>query len=84
MVYFLPWRQCRAAAAFELADIVKPGESGVRIPPELDGKPPELILEPTEPVGDLPPPEVLQQEIIVHLKPALASFRDVAAGLQRV
>ncbi len=30
---------------------------------------------------DLPPPEVLQQEIIEHLEAALAAFRDVAAGL---
>ncbi|MDP1697250.1 MAG: hypothetical protein Q8L45_05635 [Xanthomonadaceae bacterium] len=32
-------------------------------------------------LDDLPPPEVLQQEIIEHLEAALASFRDVAAGL---
>lgn len=32
-------------------------------------------------LDDLPPPEVLQQEIIDHLEAALASFRDVAAGL---
>ena len=32
-------------------------------------------------LSDLPPPEVLQQEIIDHLEAALASFRDVAAGL---
>lgn len=31
---------------------------------------------------DLPPPDVLQQEIIEHLEAALASFRDVAAGLR--
>ena len=30
---------------------------------------------------NLPPPDVLQQEIIEHLEAALASFRDVAAGL---
>jgi type I restriction enzyme M protein len=30
----------------------------------------------------LPPPDVLQQEIIGHLEAALASFRDVAIGLQ--
>lgn len=30
---------------------------------------------------DLPPPDVLQQEIIEHLEAALASFRDVAIGL---
>jgi type I restriction enzyme M protein len=34
-------------------------------------------------LDDLPPPEVLQQEIIDHLEAALASFRDVAIGLQR-
>jgi type I restriction enzyme M protein len=34
-------------------------------------------------LDDLPPPEVLQQEIIDHLEAALAAFRDVAAGLQR-
>jgi len=32
-------------------------------------------------LDDLPPPEVLQQEIIDHLEAALAAFRDVAAGL---
>ena len=32
---------------------------------------------------DLPPPDVLQQEIIEHLEAALASFRDVAAGLPK-
>lgn len=32
-------------------------------------------------VVDLPPPDVLQQEIIEHLEAALAAFRDVAAGL---
>jgi len=31
----------------------------------------------------LPPPDVLQQEIIDHLEAALASFRDVAAALPR-
>ena len=31
----------------------------------------------------LPPPDVLQQEIIDHLEAALASFREVAAGLQQ-
>ena len=31
----------------------------------------------------LPPPDVLAQEIIEHLEAALASFRDVAAGLRR-
>ncbi len=34
-------------------------------------------------LDDLPPPEVLQQEIIEHLEAALAAFRDVAVGLQR-
>ncbi len=33
-------------------------------------------------LDDLPPPDVLQQEIIEHLEAALASFRDVAVGLQ--
>lgn len=32
-------------------------------------------------LDQLPPPDVLQQEIIDHLEAALASFRDVAAGL---
>lgn len=32
-------------------------------------------------LDDLPPPEVLQQEIIEHLEAALAAFRDVAAAL---
>lgn len=31
---------------------------------------------------DLPPPDVLQQEIIEHLEAALSSFRDVSIGLQ--
>lgn len=34
-------------------------------------------------LDDLPPPEVLQQEIIEHLEAALAAFRDVAVGLPR-
>jgi len=34
-------------------------------------------------LDDLPPPDVLQQEIIEHLEAALAAFRDVAVGLQR-
>ena len=34
-----------------------------------------------ENLDDLPPPDVLQQEIIEHLEAALASFRDVAVGL---
>ena len=34
-------------------------------------------------LDDLPPPEVLQQEIIEHLEAALAAFREVAAGLPR-
>ena len=33
-------------------------------------------------LDDLPPPEVLQQEIIEHLEAALAAFRDVAVGLR--
>ncbi|MBK8960516.1 MAG: SAM-dependent DNA methyltransferase [Proteobacteria bacterium] len=33
-------------------------------------------------LDDLPPPDILQQEIIDHLEAALASFRDVAAGLR--
>jgi len=34
-------------------------------------------------LDDLPPPEVLQQEIIEHLEAALASFRDVMVGLAK-
>jgi type I restriction enzyme M protein len=34
-------------------------------------------------LDDLPPPQVLQQEIIEHLEAALAAFRDVAASLPR-
>ena len=34
-------------------------------------------------LDDLPPPDVLALEIVDHLEAALASFRDVAAGLQR-
>ncbi|MBI5901716.1 MAG: SAM-dependent DNA methyltransferase [Rhodocyclales bacterium] len=33
-------------------------------------------------LDQLPPPDVLQQEIIDHLEAALAAFRDVAAGLR--
>ena len=33
-------------------------------------------------LDDLPPPDVLQQEIIEHLEAALAAFRDVAVGLR--
>ena len=33
-------------------------------------------------LDDLPPPDLLQQEIIEHLEAALASFRDVAVGLR--
>jgi type I restriction enzyme M protein len=33
--------------------------------------------------ADLPPPDVLQQEIIDHLAAALAAFRDVAVALPR-
>jgi len=36
-----------------------------------------------ESLDDLPPPDVLQQEIIDHLEGALAAFRDVAVGLHR-
>ena len=32
-------------------------------------------------LDELPPPDVLQQEFIEHLEAALASFREVAAGL---
>jgi len=32
-------------------------------------------------LDDLPPPDVLQQEIIEHLEAALAAFRDVASAL---
>ena len=32
-------------------------------------------------LDELPPPDVLAQEIIEHLEAALNSFRDVAAGL---
>ena len=34
-------------------------------------------------LDDLPPPDVLQQEIIEHLEAALVAFRDVAAALPR-
>ena len=34
-------------------------------------------------LDDLPPPEVLQQEIIGHLEAALASFKEVAEGLPK-
>jgi type I restriction enzyme M protein len=34
-------------------------------------------------LDDLPPPDVLQQEIIEHLEAALAAFRDVAANLPK-
>lgn len=34
-------------------------------------------------LDDLPPPDVLQQEIIEHLEAALAAFRDVAASLPK-
>jgi type I restriction enzyme M protein len=36
-----------------------------------------------ENLDDLPPPDVLQQEIIEHLEAALAAFRDVASGLPK-
>lgn len=32
-------------------------------------------------VDDLPPPDVLQRQIIEHLESALKAFRDVAEGL---
>jgi len=32
-------------------------------------------------LDELPPPDVLQQEIIDHLEAAVLAFRDVAAGL---
>jgi type I restriction enzyme M protein len=32
-------------------------------------------------LDDLPPPDVLQQEIIEHLEAALAAFKDVAVSL---
>ena len=34
-------------------------------------------------LADLPPPDVLQQEIIEHLEAALLAFRDVAASLPK-
>lgn len=34
-------------------------------------------------LAGLPPPDVLQQEIIDHLEAALAAFRDVAANLPK-
>jgi type I restriction enzyme M protein len=34
-------------------------------------------------LDDLPPPDVLQQEIIEHLEAALTSFRDVATALSK-
>ena len=34
-------------------------------------------------LDDLPPPDVLAQEIVEHLAAALASFRDVAAALPK-
>jgi type I restriction enzyme M protein len=34
-------------------------------------------------LDDLPPPDVLQQEIIEHLEAALLAFRDVAASLPK-
>ena len=34
-------------------------------------------------LDDLPPPDVLQQEIIEHLEAALTAFRDVASGLPK-
>jgi type I restriction enzyme M protein len=48
-------------------------------------KAPNLLLknDSLDQLDDMPPPEVLQQEIIEHLEAALASFCDVAAGLPR-
>jgi type I restriction enzyme M protein len=34
-----------------------------------------------ENLDDIPPPDVLQQEIIEHLEAALSAFRDVSASL---
>ncbi len=34
-------------------------------------------------LDNLPPPEVLQQEIIDNLEAAIAAFKDVAAGLSK-
>ena len=34
-------------------------------------------------LDDLPPPDVLAQEIVEHLETALAAFREVAAGLPK-
>lgn len=34
-------------------------------------------------LDDLPPPDILQQEIIEHLEAALMAFKDVAIGLSR-
>lgn len=42
-----------------------------------------LIDDTLDNLDDLPAPYVLQQEIIEHLEAALASFRDLAVGLQR-
>jgi type I restriction enzyme M protein len=39
--------------------------------------------ESLENLDNLPPPDVLQQEIIEHLEAALAAFREVAAALPR-
>ena len=39
--------------------------------------------ESLENLDDLPPPDVLQQEIIEHLEAALTAFRDVAAALPK-
>ena len=37
----------------------------------------------SEVFDQLPPPDVLQQEIIDHLEAALAAFRDVSAALPK-
>lgn len=34
-------------------------------------------------LDDLPPPNILQQEVIDHLEAALLAFRDVAAGVSK-
>lgn len=41
-----------------------------------------LLLLQCRGIDDLPPPDILQQEIIGHLEGALTSFRDVAVALR--
>ena len=82
MVYFLPWQQYRAAAAFELAEIFKPEEGGTQKPPELDGKPPELRGKPPE-LGSKPPelPSYLDWDAI---PPALQTqLRELASPVSQ-